>query len=190
MDYPIKANDTARSGWQIKSVLMNHGIKPINSILDRLAYITLLTNCPTHVYDCQKLNGNLSCRQSGDEKKFIALNGKTFTLSPKDILIYDSVQPVSIAAVIGSDNTKLTSNTTNVKIEIGNFDYAQVRTTSIRLNCETDSSKKASRPLSTYLNLLALYLIKNEFGKPDRQTIYCNKNWNKTKIDIDYEKLA
>ncbi|MCQ3908135.1 MAG: B3/4 domain-containing protein [Mycoplasmoidaceae bacterium] len=160
----------------MKSLLMNHNIKPINKMIDRLAFITLLTNCPAHVYDIDKLHGHMSCRLSTSEMKFVALNNKTYTLAPNDVLICDESQPVSIAAVIGSDNTKLTQKTVRARIEVGNFNFVRVRTTSIRLNCETDASKKASRPLSTYLNLITLQLIKKYFGQPIRQTVCYEEN--------------
>ncbi|MCQ3915242.1 MAG: B3/4 domain-containing protein [Mycoplasmoidaceae bacterium] len=160
----------------MKSILMNHNIKPINQMLDRLAFITLLTNCPTHVYDIDKLHGHMSCKLSTSEMKFVALNNKTYTLAPNDILICDESQPVSIAAVIGSDNTKLSLKTIRARIEIGNFEFSHIRTTSIRLNCETDASKKASRPLSTYLNLITLQLIRKYFGQPIRQTVCYEEN--------------
>lgn len=190
VDYNLQPSHTQRSNWNVKGLLMNHGIKPINQILDQLAFITLLTNCPTHVYDADKLSGHMSCRLSKGEMKFVALNGKSYTLAKNDILIYDQTQPVSIAAVIGSDNTKLTSKTTRARIEVGNFNYAQVRTTAIRLNCETDASKKASRPLSNYLNLVALELIKKYLGAPINKIVWCRQNWNTKKIQLDYKKLA
>lgn len=190
VDFNITATQTSRSSWALKSILMNHNIKPINQMIDRLAFITLLTNCPTHVYDVEKLHGHMSCRLSTSEMKFVALNNKTYTLAPNDILICDESQPVSIAAVIGSDNTKLSQKTTRARIEIGNFDFAHVRTTSIRLNCETDASKKAARPLSTYLNLMTLQLVRKYFGQPIRQIVYHEANWNQNRITLDYKTLS
>lgn len=190
LDYKVMPDHIMRSPWAIKAELMNHGIKPINQLLDRLALITLLTNCPTHVYDADKLQGNLSCRYATGELKFVALNNKTYTLATNDILICDQTQPVSIAAIIGSNNTKLSNKTTKAKIEVGNFNFAQVRTTSIRLNCETDASKKASRPLSNYLNLITLELIKKYLGVPLSQVIWCKQNWNTNRIPLDYQTLS
>lgn len=190
VDYDVKPDYLQRSGWVFKSLLMNNGIKPINQLLDRLAFITLLTACPTHVYDANKLHGVMHCKKSRTEMKFVALNGKPYTLSQNDILICDGSQPVSIAAVIGSDNTKLTNKTNKIKIEVGNFNYASVRNTAIRLNCETDASKKASRPLSNYLNIVTIELIKKYLGKPTNQEIWCNPNWNKKRIVLDWKKLS
>lgn len=188
-DFNVTKEHVSRSGWLFKSLLMNHGIKPINQILDRLAFITLLTNCPTHVYDVEKLQGKMSCKLATGELKFVALNNKTYTLDKNDILIYDKSQPVSIAAVIGSENTKLSNKTNKARIEVGNFNFAQVRNTSIRLNCETDASRKASRPLSNYLNLLTVGLIQQYFGKPISHSIWYKPNWNKKRIHLDTNTL-
>ncbi|MBQ0045824.1 MAG: phenylalanine--tRNA ligase subunit beta [Mycoplasma sp.] len=190
LDYNIGLEQTSRSNWEMKSLLMNHGIKPINQMLDRLAFITLLTNCPTHVYDIEKLHGHMSCKLSNGELKFVALNGKTYTLANNDILICDETQPVSIAAIIGSENTKLSSRTTKARIEVGNFNFAQIRKSSIRLNCETDASKKASRPLSTFLNLVTVQLIRKYFGTPTKQTIWYKETWNNKRITLNYKTLS
>lgn len=190
MDYDVKPDYIKRSTWELKSILMNHGIKPINQMLDKLSFITLLTNCPTHVYDADKLQGTMSCKLSTNEMKFVALNGKSYTLAPKDVLIYDGSHAVSIAAIIGSENTKLTNKTSKARIEIGNFNFAQVRTTSIRINCDTDASRKASRPLSNYLNFITIELIKKYFGLPTSMSIWYKTNWNTKKISLDYQKLS
>lgn len=190
LDYNINSQQTSRSNWEMKSLLMNHGIKPINQLLDRLAFITLLTNCPTHVYDVEKLHGHMSCKLASGELKFVALNGKTYTLSNNDILICDETQPVSIAAIIGSENTKLSNRTTKARIEVGNFNFAQIRKTAVRLNCETDASKKASKPLSTFLNIVTVQLIRKYLGTPVKQIVWYEETWNPNKITLDYKTLS
>ncbi len=190
LDYNMSAKMHQRSNWATKSLLMNHGIKPFNRLLDTLSIITLLTNCPTHVYDADKLHGRMSCRMATEDFKFVALNGNTYSLTKNDILIYDQAQPVSLAAIIGSDSTKITSKTIRCRIEVGNFNFAQIRTTAIRINCETDASKKASRPLSNYLNIVALGLIRKHLGQPTKQVVWCHPNWNRNKIKLDYQVLS
>jgi len=190
LDYELNYKHNGSSTWETKAVLMNHGIKPINWLMDKLAVVTLMTNCPTHTYDADKLNGIMSCKLAGSETKFVALNGKTYTLNPNDIVIQDQNQPVSIACVIGSENTKWTPQTKKVRIEVGNFSYANVRNTNLRLNADTTASKRASRPLSNYLNLIAVELIKKMFGYAKKTLLFFQPNWNDEAISLDYDKLA
>lgn len=190
LDYDLNSDLIQRSNWATKAILMNHGIKPFNKLMDKLALITLLTNCPTNVYDADKLVGALRCKLGQAGLKFVGLNGKTYDLTKNDIVIYDQNQAVSLACVLGAESTKLTSRTSKVKIEVGNFNYANVRNTSIRLNIDTDASKRASRPLSNYLNLVALALIKKEFGQPTAQVGYFKPNWIERSIPLSYRTLS
>jgi len=189
-DLDITNEYNTRSNWLIKSSLMNSGVKPINSLLDRLACLTLLTNCTTHVYDAQKLKGNLTCQLSVNGTKFNALNGKTYELTNDDIVICDATGPVSIASVIGSEETKVTDKTKHIRIEIGNFQFANVRNTSIRLNATTDASHRSSRGYSNYLNMLATSLITRYFNVKTQDKIYFKPNWLQKPIDFSYETLA
>lgn len=189
LDYDVDQKLTSRSNWLTKSILMNHGVKPFNYLLDKLALITILTNCPTNVYDADRISGDLKCKAGSNSLKFMALNGKTYDLNKNDVVIYDQNQPVSLACVVGSDYTKFTNKTTKVKIEVGNFNYAHIRNTSIRLNIDTDASKRASRPLSNYLNLIAIELIKKELGQPTSYTSYIKANWTTKWIKLSYRTL-
>ncbi len=189
LDYDVDQKLTSRSSWITKSILMNHGIKPFNYLLDKLAFITILTNCPTNVYDAEKITGELRCKAGSSGLKFMALNSKTYDLNKNDVVIYDQNQPVSLACVVGSEYTKFTNKTTRVKIEVGNFNYARIRNTTIRLNVDTDAAKRASRPLSNYLNLVAIELIKKEFGQPLGFVSYIKPNWVTKWIRLSYRTL-
>lgn len=189
LDYELNEKLISRSNWTLKSLLMNHGVKPFNYLMDKLAFITLLTNCPTNVYDADKIVGQIKCKQGSNGLKFIALNGKAYDLTKDDIVIQDQNQPIAIACVIGSEYTKLTPRTSRVKIEVGNFNYANVRNTSIRLNIDTDAAKRASRPLSNYLNLATIELIKKEFGQPTSISCFIKPNWVTKLITLGYRTL-
>lgn len=188
-DFEVTPKYIGRSKWDNKAILMNHGIKPINYLLDKLALITLLTNCPTHVYDAEKLAGEMRCDIAKADTKFVGLNNKAYSLTENDILIYDQNHPVSIACVIGSDETKLTDKTKIARIEVGNFQFANVRQTALRLNTETDAARKASKPISNYMNLVTLDLIKKNLGKPIKESLTFNPNWYKYAIELDWDVL-
>lgn len=189
LDYDLKTKWLERSEWKTKAVLMNHGIKPFNYLMDKLSFITLLTNCPTNVYDTNKIIGEAKCSNATPGLKFVALNNKTYDLTSNDIVIYDNNKPISLACVIGSEETKLTQKTTNVKIEVGNFNYAHIRNTALRLNIDTDAAKRASRPLSTFLNFIAIKLIKGMIGKPRAVQSYLSFNWPKNSVSVSFKKL-
>jgi len=188
-DVTLTGENKTRSSWDLKSALMNSGVKPINALLDRLAYVTLLTNCPTHVYDADKLKGKMTCKLAPKGFKFNALNGKTYELTKDDIVICDETGPVSIACVIGSEATKVTDATKIARIEVGNFQFANVRNTSIRLNLATEASHRASRGYSNYLNMLAVLLAKIYFDNSLQDQVYFKPNWLLEPIEFSYDTL-
>lgn len=189
LDYAIDNIYLQKSIWAIKSVLINHKIRPINYLLDKMNYFSLLTNCPIHVYDANKLINPLVCRLVDKPQDFMALDNQHYQINENDIAIYDGLKPVCLASVIGSNDSKLTNLTKNVKIEIGNFNFVNIRNTAIRLNLDSLASKRASKPLSNYLNLLTVELIKKFLGKPSNLKIYINPNWFTKLIKLGYKEL-
>jgi len=69
-----------------------------------------------------------------------ALDGKTYTLSPEDMVIADEKKILAIAGVIGGKDSGATETTRDILIEAATFDPITVRKTSQRLGIRTDSS--------------------------------------------------
>ena len=150
---------------------MNHQIKPINKLFDKLSYISLLTNCPTHVYDFDQIKHSISASYILNEQKFLALNGVTYTLAKKDICTFDGDKPIAIAGIIGGNDSKFTKKTQKIIIEVGNFNYVNVRNTMLNLNISTSAGKQLSKPISNFMNLYTIYFILKYFHQPKKMEI-------------------
>ena len=187
--YDCKNNFKKMSSWSVIGLLMNHQIKPINKLFDKLAYISLLTNCPTHVYDFNQIKGSISANYILNEQKFLALNGTTYTLTKKDICTFDGDKPIAIAGIIGSNDSKFTKKTQKIIIEVGNFNYVNVRNTMLNLNISTIAGKQLSKPISNFMNLYTIYYILKYFHHPKKMEISFIPNWNMKQIEFNQNDL-
>ena len=187
--YDCKNNFKKISDWNVIGLLMNHQIRPINKLFDKLSYISLLTNCPTHVYDFDQIKNSISANYILNEKKFLALNGTTYTLTKKDICTFDGDEPITIAGIIGGNDRKFTEKTQKIIIEIGNFNYVNIRNTMLNLNISTNSGKQLSKPISNFMNLYTIYFILKYFHQPKKMKISFIPNWNMKPIEFDKSEL-
>lgn len=144
--------DIKESNWQVKSLLMNSGITPINSIVDITNLNTVITANPSHAYDKDKLSNELKVSINDEKEKFVALNDKEYTIDSKSVISVSSNNKiVSIASVIGSQESSISDNTKNVLFEIGNFDNLTIRNGSNKLGIRTNSSAISSKKIPLWI---------------------------------------
>lgn len=127
------------------------------------------------------------------------LMGKTHTLLPQDIVIADEEKILAIAGVIGGQSSAVQEDTTNILVEIANFDPVHVRKTAMRIGQRTDASMRFEKDinprytqqlLQTFLNILKQY-------KKDLQTytMHAYTHWvqdsymHTQKIEVSMRKM-
>lgn len=143
----------APSPLWLQCELVRLGGKPINNVVDITNYIMLLTGQPVHAYDYDKLRGNtLGVRMGRKGEQLPLLNGKTYAVTPDDIVIIDGEGPVGMGGVMGGGNSEVSAATQNIVLECANFDMYAVRKTSMRHGLFTDAVtrfNKGQSPLQT-----------------------------------------
>ena len=60
--------------------LLSVGLRPISALVDVTNFLTLDLDRPLHVFDADKLDGNLVVRGARAGERLAALNGKTYAL--------------------------------------------------------------------------------------------------------------
>src|SRR5437762_2496042 len=100
---------------------------------------------PTHAFDADKLRGGINVRLARDCERFLALDGKTYSLKPDTCVVADEERAVGIAGVMGGEETGVTDSTENVLLESAYFLPASVRRTARELNLPTDASYRFER---------------------------------------------
>ena len=78
----------------LRSKLEAVGLRSINNIVDISNFVMLELGQPTHAFDADKLKGDIVVRLARDGEKFLALDGKTYTLTAQDLVIADQERVV------------------------------------------------------------------------------------------------
>lgn len=143
--------EVKQSPLWLKCALVAMGGKPINNIVDATNYVMLLTAQPTHAYDYDKLRGRkLGVRMATKGEEVSLLNGKTYELTPDDIIIADSDGPIGLAGIMGGSNSEVSSETKNIVLEVANFDMYAVRKSSMRHGLFTDALTRFNKGQSPF----------------------------------------
>jgi phenylalanyl-tRNA synthetase beta chain len=144
------------------------GIRPINNIVDISNFVMLELGQPTHAFDADKLKGEINVRLAREGENFLALDGKTYTLTPQDLVIADQERVVGIGGVMGGEETGVTETARNVLLESAYFLPASIRRTARNLNLPSDASYRFERGVDPEMILpasnRATYLIQEIAG--------------------------
>jgi phenylalanyl-tRNA synthetase beta chain len=129
----------------LSSRLSAAGIRPINNVVDITNYVMLETGKPLHAYDLAHLRGGIEVRLAQSGEELIALDGKSYTLKPSDLVIADQQRVIGLAGVMGGERTGVTDQTTDILLESAYFAPAVVRSMSRGLGLISDASFRFER---------------------------------------------
>lgn len=137
----------------LQCALVAMGSKPINNIVDVTNYVMLLTAQPTHAYDYDKLRGQkIGARMARDGEVITLLNGKTYELTPDDIVIADGEGAIGLAGIMGGGNSEVSVETKNIVLEVATFDMYTLRKSSMRHGVFTDALARFNKGQSPLQN--------------------------------------
>jgi len=149
----------------IKDVLSSAEIASKWILVDLSNYSLYLYGQPTHCFDADKIEWNITIRYAKQGEKFIALNDNEYELSEKDIVIADDVKVLAIWGVIGWKSSSVDNNTKNIIIESANFEQSIIRQTWKRLWIRTDSLNVFEKDIVNELQIYGASLIVSELEK-------------------------
>jgi phenylalanyl-tRNA synthetase beta chain len=130
------------------------GLRPINALVDVTNLISLDRARPLHVYDLAKLAGStVVARRGHAHEHLIALDGKTYALSPEMCVIADGedggepdgARPIGLGGVMGGASTGCSEETTDVFVESAWFDPATTAQTGRTLGIASDAQYRFAR---------------------------------------------
>ena len=99
---------------------------------------------PMHAYDADKISGDISIRFAKKDEMIKALDGNEYKLSDENIIIADSNEIISLAGIIGSESSSVTSKTKNIIVESA-FDPNLLANKARKLKLHTESSHRFER---------------------------------------------
>tara|TARA_R110002072_G_scaffold276051_2_gene437695 strand:+ start:34674 stop:37109 length:2436 start_codon:yes stop_codon:yes gene_type:complete len=159
---------TESPDW-MKRRLTAVGLRPINSIVDISNYVMLELGIPLHIFDRKKIKGNtVFINQLENEETFNTLDEVERQLIAGDTVIRDEEKPLVLAGIMGGLNSGVDETTSEIFIEVANWEAARVRKTSTRLGLRTDSSQRYEKTLDSQLckrTLLRTLELVTEFNK-------------------------
>lgn len=141
----IKGIQVKESPQWLKNTLVASGVKPINHVVDLGNFVMLETGQPVHMYDYDKLSNKKFVIKTGIEETKTLLDSNEYEIKSEDIVIMAGNTIGCIAGVMGSDDTKIDDNTSNIVIEAATFDNTAIRNSARRLNINSDASSRYSK---------------------------------------------
>ncbi len=121
------------------------GLRPISALVDITNYITFAYGRPLHVFDADKVKGNIRARMAKDGESLNALDGKSYTLGSAMTVIADDNGPEGVAGIIGGEATGCSEATTNVFLEAAYFDPLRTAATGRKLGVVSDARYRFER---------------------------------------------
>jgi len=121
------------------------GLRPISALVDVTNLLSLDRGRPLHVFDADKLSGDMQARLAADGEQILALDGKTYALDSGMVVIADDKAARGIGGVMGGEDTACTETTTNVFIESAYFDPVRIAQTGRKLGILSDARYRFER---------------------------------------------
>ncbi len=137
------------------------GLRPRNNLIDVTNFVTFELGQPSHAYDLASLGGGvIQVRRAQPGEKLELLTEEVLELDPADLLIATPGKdggsvPIGLAGVMGGRHDSVTDATTDVALEVANFDPVTVRRTAQRHKLITDARTRFERGVDPNLQLLA-----------------------------------
>ncbi len=139
----------------LRAKIESVGIRSISNIVDISNFVMLELGQPTHAFDADKLKGAIHVRLARDGERFLALDGKTYSLTPENLVVADEERAVGIGGVMGGEETGVTESTRNILLESAYFLAASIRRTARNLNLPSDASYRFERGVDPMMILAA-----------------------------------
>ncbi|WPZ22081.1 phenylalanine--tRNA ligase subunit beta [Sulfitobacter faviae] len=121
------------------------GLRPISFLVDVTNFFTFDRNRPLHVFDADKVAGNLRVHRAKGGEEIAALDEKTYTLQEGQMAISDDSGVESIAGIMGGEATGVTEETVNVFVESAYWDPVQIAYTGRALKINSDARYRFER---------------------------------------------
>jgi phenylalanyl-tRNA synthetase beta chain len=167
--------------------LSRAGQRSISALVDLSNYVMLEMGQPTHVFDIDKLSGDLSIRWAKSGESLELLNGQTVTLQGPDSsgkiqdagVVADQNGPVALAGIMGGNHCAVTDDTKNIYVEAAYWQPSAIQGRARRFNFSTDAAHRFERgvdPQNTvncleYLTALIVEVCGGQVGPIDDQVL-------------------
>ena len=141
----VKGVKNAPSPKWMQQRLLAIGLRPISALVDITNYVTYDLGRPLHVFDADKVSGDLVVRRGAEDEKFLALDGKEYKLDSQNCVIADNKGVESLAGVMGGEFSGCSDDTVNVLVESALWNPLNIARTGRDLGINSDARYRFER---------------------------------------------
>ena len=134
----------ATPAWMVER-LARCGQRSVTALVDISNYVMFELGRPSHIFDLDKIQGDLEIRWGRAGETLKLLNGATVTVDEKVGVICDDVQVESLAGIMGGDATAVSDSTRNVYVEAAFWLPTAIAGRSRRYNFSTEAAHRFER---------------------------------------------
>jgi len=132
--------------------LLAIGLRPISALVDITNYVTYDLGRPLHVFDADKVKGDLVVRRGKTSESYLGLDGKEYSVTDKMTVITDDNGIESLAGIMGGELSGCQDDTVNVLVESALWDPMNVARTGRDLGINTDARFRFERGVDPAMN--------------------------------------
>ena len=178
--YDLRRVSGVRSGGtaplEIRRRIHASGMRPVNAVVDATNYVMLETGQPIHAFDAARVKEGIVVRRARPGETLTLLDGRVRILDEEMLVIADEERGLVIAGVMGAEEAEVGDETTNILIEVANFNGRNILETSQRLALRTDASGRFERGLdpemaSYAMDRVTALIAQTTGGRPAPDTL-------------------
>jgi len=132
-------------------------LRPLDALVDCTNYVMADLGQPMHVFDGNALSHKKIRVRSGlHGEKLTLLDGEEITIEPSMCIISDGDTPISLAGIMGGNDSAIGQKTKALLLESGSFNASTIRLAATRLKKRTEASTRFEKSLDPNQNTTAL----------------------------------
>ncbi|QWD48612.1 phenylalanine--tRNA ligase subunit beta [Polynucleobacter paneuropaeus] len=179
-------NAKAKTPDWIVQRLARAGQRSISALVDLSNYVMLEVGQPSHVFDLDKVTGDIIVRWAKTGEQLELLNGQTVQLveqnNPKALsigVVADQNGPLALAGIMGGNHCAVSDDTRNIFVEAAYWQPNAIQGHARRFNFSTDAAHRFERgvdPQATvdcleYLSALIIQVCGGQAGPINDQVL-------------------
>ena len=138
--------------WMVDR-LARCGQRSVSALVDISNYVMFELGRPSHIFDLEKIHGELNVRWGKPGEMIKLLNGTTVEVDGKVGVIADDLQVESLAGIMGGDSTAVTDDTQHIYLEAAFWWPKSIAGRSRRFNFSTDAGHRFERGVDPSLTV-------------------------------------
>ncbi|MDD5266186.1 MAG: phenylalanine--tRNA ligase subunit beta [Methylococcales bacterium] len=136
--------------------LRRSGLRSLGPLVDVTNYVLLELGQPLHVFDAEKLSGNITVRWAKTDECVTLLNNQVIKLDNEALVIADDKKALALAGIMGGSDSAVNDETQSVFLECAFFAPQAIAGKARRYGLHTDSSHRFERGVDATLQTRAI----------------------------------